>query len=224
MAHILGIPVTVLAQTRVGTWAIDDSSEAGLLVQTTNFINTRLDGVMLRDAFTATPPNGKDLLRFVNEYGIADIAEPVDEGVGYSEREITIDILLEWRRLIPTLLVTPIANWSKLKGFQRSTLRMVRAFLERGPFVEFDLSGPVPKAIALASTGLLEACVLVGFLERLRGDKYRKCARPDCPNVFRRETRHKRKFCNWYCGHLVSVRRTRKDKRKSAAKQQRGLG
>lgn len=42
--------------------------------------------------------------------------------------------------------------------------------------------------------------------------KHRICARRDCGAPFAISSRHKRKYCSQYCGHLESVRRNRKPK------------
>ena len=40
--------------------------------------------------------------------------------------------------------------------------------------------------------------------------KTKVCARPDCGKEFPVTSKHKRRYCTQYCGHLESIRRNRK--------------
>jgi len=51
--------------------------------------------------------------------------------------------------------------------------------------------------------------VTIDLLKKLR---FRTCARRDCALPFAIQSKHKRKYCSQYCGHLESVRRNRKPK------------
>src|SRR5262249_12894660 len=46
-------------------------------------------------------------------------------------------------------------------------------------------------------------------IDRVRGTKFRNCARKDCGTPFAIESRHIRNYCCQYCAHLESVRRNR---------------
>lgn len=71
----------------------------------------------------------------------------------------------------------------------------------------------------LTTTTFMDAMMLTLSLDRVLKAKVRKCARPDCREVFTFTTEHKRKYCCWDCGHLVSVRKGRKkDKEKGGKK------
>jgi len=58
--------------------------------------------------------------------------------------------------------------------------------------------------------GALKSILVSIYLDLLHHAKFKECARPDCAAVFRIESRHKRKYCSQYCGHLESVRRNRR--------------
>lgn len=45
----------------------------------------------------------------------------------------------------------------------------------------------------------------------LRGIAFKVCGRRDCATPYAVTTRHRRKYCSQYCGHLESVRRQRKE-------------
>lgn len=214
MAQKINFPVEVFCQVTAGTWSVRPDDPSNRLDQRREKDILLVEARKIRDAFLETKPSGPELLACLNAHRIGEIASHENEGIGYLT--ITVEDLIEWRCLIPKLLTSPLANWQKLKGFDRSKLEMVHAFLESGSLLKFDLSGTVPQAYVDCSSGILEGMILTVFLERLRGDRYRECARPDCDAVFRRETRHKRKFCSWYCGHLVSVRNNRAARKRKA--------
>jgi CGNR zinc finger protein len=49
-------------------------------------------------------------------------------------------------------------------------------------------------------------------LEKVCNSEYKRCERPDCLEVYKRESRHGRKYCSPRCAHLVAVRRSRQGK------------
>ena|SRR5215469_3649823 len=49
--------------------------------------------------------------------------------------------------------------------------------------------------------------VTIDLLQRI---PFKRCARRDCGHPFAIRSKHKRKYCSQYCGHLESVRRNRK--------------
>jgi hypothetical protein len=53
-------------------------------------------------------------------------------------------------------------------------------------------------------------------LDLLRQVRFETCARQDCGQPFPITSRHKRKFCSQYCGHLESVRRARASERNAS--------
>jgi hypothetical protein len=66
-----------------------------------------------------------------------------------------------------------------------------------------------PKVI-LTTTTFLDSLLLTLAVDKVQGAKVRKCARPDCGVLFSTTGGHKRKYCQWYCGHIQSVRKQRK--------------
>ena len=66
--------------------------------------------------------------------------------------------------------------------------------------------------IVLTTTTFMEALLLTIAADRVMGAKLQKCARPDCGAVFSTTGGHKRKYCQWYCGHIESVRNSRRIK------------
>jgi hypothetical protein len=68
--------------------------------------------------------------------------------------------------------------------------------------------------LVLTTSTFFDALLLTLSVDQLQGAKVRKCARPDCGVLFSTTGGHKRKYCAWYCGHIESVRRSRREIRK----------
>jgi hypothetical protein len=64
--------------------------------------------------------------------------------------------------------------------------------------------------LVLTTTTFLEALLLTLSVDQLKGARKQKCARPDCGIQFSITSRHKRKYCQWECGHIESVRKQRR--------------
>jgi hypothetical protein len=69
--------------------------------------------------------------------------------------------------------------------------------------------GPSTVITALALKDAVAASIRI---DQLRKAKFKKCHRPDCGIPFAAVGPRKRKFCSWYCGHIVSVRKARSAK------------
>jgi len=63
--------------------------------------------------------------------------------------------------------------------------------------------------------------VTIDLVRRL---KFKICSRRDCALPFPITSKHKRRYCSQYCAHLESVRRTRREQQKLAAREQKGRG
>src|SRR5215831_5214137 len=63
----------------------------------------------------------------------------------------------------------------------------------------------------------LDAIYTATMVDFMKGVRFRNCARQDCPNVFPADRKGK-VYCQQYCGHIVSVRRNR---RQAARQEQR---
>jgi hypothetical protein len=64
--------------------------------------------------------------------------------------------------------------------------------------------------LAVTTTTFEDALALTLSIDAVHRAKRRKCARPDCGVPFTFTGGHKRKYCGWYCGHIESVRKSRK--------------
>ncbi len=80
------------------------------------------------------------------------------------------------------------------------------------------LSSAIPRReyphLLLTANDCAHAIQTTITFDLLRKVKFAVCKRKDCETTFSLETRHKRKYCSWYCGHIESVRKGRKLKAK----------
>ncbi len=117
-----------------------------------------------------------------------------------SPYESTISEKYIWgiRRLIEKSLHTPAQRSGGHHDFQ----------------VRIERTKDGKSQLVLTTTTFLDALVLTLSVDQVQGAKVRKCARPDCGVSFSSTGGHKRKYCTWYCGHIESVRRNRRQARK----------
>ena len=77
--------------------------------------------------------------------------------------------------------------------------------------MEFPLSMELGKA----ATGVIplddafRMLLATVFIDVARGIRFKVCQRKDCRKPFPLESKHKKKFCCWYCAHITTVRRNR---------------
>jgi hypothetical protein len=76
--------------------------------------------------------------------------------------------------------------------------------------------------LVVTTTTFEDALALTLSIDAVRHAKRRKCARPDCGVLFTFTGGHSRKYCGWYCGHIESVRRSRKQPKRDKSKSLRG--
>ncbi len=118
-----------------------------------------------------------------------------DDGLPYRVRylsKVSATTVWELRRLVEGSL----RKQSGTGGYADFQVRIVR------------IKGQ-PRVI-LTTTTFMEALLLTLSVDRALGAKVRKCARPDCGVMFSNTSAHKRKYCQWYCGHIESVRKQRR--------------
>jgi hypothetical protein len=78
------------------------------------------------------------------------------------------------------------------------------------------------KRLLITTTSFLQSVSLTIEIDRITQAKVKKCERPDCPVVFTWTGGRARKFHDWNCGHVVSVRNSRKEKAKSTRRKSNG--
>jgi predicted RNA-binding Zn ribbon-like protein len=83
-----------------------------------------------------------------------------------------------------------------------------------GKFADFNVRILLAKGrprVTITTCTFYESLLLTLAVDRVERAKVRKCARPDCGILFSNTSAHKRKFCTWYCGHIESVRKQRRE-------------
>jgi hypothetical protein len=208
MAQELTIPIELYVNSIAGTWTVDG---AGVLHHEVFQppVSDDFDALRLRREFLALKPHPRDLIRWLNRNRLYEFATPINEGTGVAE--LNARDLLEWKELIAHLLVTPISKWSSLPH-DRAKLNITRAIVEGGFVLHFEMIRGIPKAIGRTQGGLIPGLIVSVYLDRVRGEKFRRCKRSDCPNVFRADYANK-EYCQQYCAHLSNLRKNRDEAR-----------
>lgn len=110
-----------------------------------------------------------------------------------------------------------ISNWMRLKDLT-SFQSAVREALTSGPGEWFKSSFSSFSGwnrlreypyFGLRTNHCKDAIAATVSIDLLNQAKFRVCARGDCGKLFELTSKHKRKYCCQYCGHLESVRKTR---------------
>ncbi len=143
-----------------------------------------------------------DALDFLNATGFT-YPHTHDRG---SRRRAAFDELQSLRELIKDAQVTPFIKWPTLKN------RYPHYWI--WPLLSDQLSMRLicnadPPHLAVTTSSALDAIGVLIKLDKLQGIEYKWCERSDCPNSYRIETRHKRKYCSPECAHIVAVRNSR---------------
>jgi hypothetical protein len=83
--------------------------------------------------------------------------------------------------------------------------------------VRFEFASDVPKAIFAAIT-CQEILLATVYADLIQGYRFKFCKRKDCRMPFAVTSGHKRSYCSQYCGHLESLRKSRRKETKHAKK------
>ena len=118
------------------------------------------------------------------------------------------DLLMKWMPLGPR-------SWHKLEGrFSKSLLEYVCLGTGRHHSLTaaFGWSRDGAPTVTVFAHDEIEAIILTVHIDHLRRVRFKSCARPDCRKPFRLTSRHRRLYCGPYCGHLVAVRNSYRNK------------
>jgi hypothetical protein len=181
-----------------------------------------LDGWQCREAFFDLPQSEAALLEFLNKVGLfASVSgilghyskefmehvrdnhpTPLDVNGFWRIRDGLKEVLVHQKRFARTSPRRPLTE--RLSEF-------IPSFDFYSPDLSFgfDMS-KVPVGVVTITDGM-QLLLATIFTDLVRGLKFKYCARRDCPNLFIIESRHKRKYCRQYCGHLESVRKQRRE-------------
>jgi hypothetical protein len=141
-----------------------------------------------------------------NEKNIYLVTDPggMDHTARYTP-EMTISAVWSFRRLIENSLRDLGKHTGQYTDFN------ARMILVKGQ----------PKVLITTCT-FFDSLLLTLAVDKVEKAKVRKCARPDCETLFSTATAHGKKFCCWNCGHLESVRASRKRAKKNATANRKG--
>jgi hypothetical protein len=153
----------------------------------------KIDPWQSRDEFLSLRRSTTDLLRFLNKYGAWRPGEcPRYGSEGWEPQAVLPESIWAQQDRIRGALKSGPGEWF---GHWRSALSLH----SRPQFPHYCHS--VNSCLAAIDTA-----TTVDFL---RGVHFKICARKDCGKPFAADRKGKR-YCEQYCAHLVSVRRTRK--------------
>jgi hypothetical protein len=173
------------------------------------------DARLIRDEFLCIRTD-EELLKFLNQVGSFVPA-------GTAEYWWALESLRACQQVFRDLLTHRPATWTRTvklwSGWEQSDA-LDRALNNASNLpIKFRWSEKRSGATAQEQYGaMIEARDVVTaflatiFIYHLRETKYRYCRRPDCGNVFEVGRRGKI-YCEQYCGHLESLRATRKRKK-----------
>jgi hypothetical protein len=65
--------------------------------------------------------------------------------------------------------------------------------------------------VTITTCNFLDSLLLTLAVDKVQKSKVRRCSRPDCGIPYSSASAHNRKFCTWYCGHIESVRKQRRE-------------
>lgn len=178
------------------------------------------DALTVREQFMGLKTE-KHFLDFLNRIGRFSSLPKAENHQGWllSELEIYQQLFGEFSQRPPDMwneYVEGISPKSKVPAGIKSALWHSTSYK-----VEFRWKSTLqPKWLGANNLAVIETTDAISSIlatitiDHLRGARLRACARKDCSQIFEITSRHKRKYCSNYCGHLVSVRRTRKRQRR----------
>ena len=163
----------------------------------------RADALMARDEFFHLKPGDNDqLMDFLNRWGPWHQFEfASDDPSIHGEIGVTPSEIWRVRETFLRGVMNPVDEWLADKSVVRSPLGL---FQPRREYPHFFLRA---KGIAVA----IHTTITIDLLRKV---KFRRCAREDCLIPFAVESKHRRKYCTQYCGHIESVRKKRREQQK----------
>jgi hypothetical protein len=208
-------------------WKCDTTPESlgepiGKLVATARA--TELDGWACREQFFKLPQTKDAYVAFLNKVGLwfppavsreTAMAPNCDESHTYPAKDVLARLFM-------------VGNVWAFRGALKQSLAFPDEFIEAYAHSEkgktsksflskFELDGSVPVAV-IETTCFQELLIATVCADIIRGFKFQFCRRKDCRIPFAAETAHRRKFCSQYCGHLESVRKQRRNKKKKTVR------
>ena len=136
-----------------------------------------------------------DFLRLANDAASA-LASLDKWGCWDYKKYLRLHELVRLQRAVKEALISPPEKW----------------FTGPFSFPSIWQRRPTYPYFALKTDMCESAIRMTVTVDLLQQVKFAICARRDCAALFAISSKHKRKYCSQYCGHLESVRRNRKPK------------
>jgi hypothetical protein len=213
-------------------WAIETTSAGTALVGKPERGGPvqELDGWQCRQEFLGLPEDDHALCQFLNKVGLWTSVPSLYEGAEYTKHVLGAPPIL----LSETIRLWPFQVWT-LRKVLTEQLKSRKSFIslyaspgynrpQSGLIpdlsLRFKLDGQVSMGV-VTTTSFWETLLATIYVDIARGFHFATCQRRDCDGdpLFVVESRHKRKYCSQYCGHIESVRRQRRlQKRAEGAK------
>jgi hypothetical protein len=181
------------------------------------------DAWMKRNEFFRLRRGDTDsLLAFLRTVGLFERADTVTAERTKSAVVTESEVLTEHEMLPPVAYESKISE-EHIWEFRRLIEGSLKALGEHtGKHIDFQVRILRAKdgklRSVLTTTTFSDALLLTLAVDQMEGAKVRKCARPDCGISFSVKSGHKRKYCEWYCGHIESVRKQRRKGKRAQAR------
>jgi hypothetical protein len=147
------------------------------------------------------------LLAFLRTVGYFGSTQHVSESSGKSTH-----VKAAWG-LVYSARFEPKVSEKHVWGMRRLFENSVRSGKHTGEHTDFPVRivtvNGSPRLVVTTTT-FEDALALTLSVDTVRRAKRRKCARPDCGVPFTFTGGYARKYCSSYCGHIESVRESRK--------------
>jgi hypothetical protein len=168
-----------------------------------------IDPYYMREEFLSLRHDERELLRFLDKYGLWENEEPMEVNEYWDFQEFLRATLLSGKGIRGQLL-------------SRSAFGKLPGPLHKSLTIDFEYNKGGLQFVT-RTIGCLDAIIASMQIDVIRDTKYKKCARHDCPIVFVVNSQHKRKYHNESCKHVEVMRRSRERRRQrmSRVKQKR---
>lgn len=224
MSHVIDVPIDINYIQESYAWTVDAQ---GILrcSPTSQRHPTTADAWLVRVELLSIKTEAEALM-FLNKNGL--FAHPSTSGMEASQAGIRgLPDVLEWVKVFRLLVLSRPRDWGYAErgeepmenpdydpGFYGGILDdfdndKARAIVEHHSFdIRFNWAKQHRAAMIFVNDAL-SALLATVYIDKLRGEEYGFCARVDCGKLFKKESRHRRKYCRWECGHLVAIRKGR---------------
>jgi hypothetical protein len=140
------------------------------------------DPWQMRNDFLQISGNNESVLDFLNKWGHSNLVRLVD--------------LLRLQKAVREALTSSPEKW----------------FASPQSYPPVWRHRPTYPYFTLQTVECTTAICMTVTIDLLRRVKFKICARHDCGLPYPVQSKHKRKYCSQYCGHLESMRRNRKQR------------